>query len=37
MYAADAPAFDESIFHMGVPMFGICYGMQVKSFLLARF
>jgi len=29
VYAANAPAFDEQVLHLDVPVFGICYGFQV--------
>lgn len=31
VYAEGAPEFDESIFELGVPIFGICYGFQVMA------
>jgi len=31
VYEAGAPTFDESIFELGIPMFGICYGFQVMA------
>ena len=31
VYAQNAPAFDTSIFSLGIPIFGICYGFQVMA------
>lgn len=31
VYADGAPGFDESIFELGIPVFGICYGFQLMT------
>ncbi len=31
VYASEAPAFDNAIFDLGIPMFGICYGFQAMA------
>ena len=31
VYVDDAPAFDEQILDAGIPVFGICYGFQVRA------
>lgn len=31
VYAEGAPQFDDAIFGLGIPMFGICYGFQVMA------
>lgn len=34
VYDRDAPVISRDILHLGVPVLGICYGMQLISFLL---
>ncbi len=34
VYAADAPPFNRELLDAGVPILGLCYGMQLMSYLL---
>ena len=31
VYDADAPHVDPEVFNLGVPILGICYGLQVRD------
>lgn len=36
VYGENAPMCDKEIFNLGIPVLGICYGMQLISHLLRR-
>lgn len=33
VYSPKAPAFDKKLFELGIPILGICYGMQLMNFV----
>lgn len=35
VYDDDAPRVDPAVFDQGVPVFGICYGLQVRSIVFS--
>ncbi len=34
VYSDNSPKCDPELFHMGIPIFGICYGLQLMTFIL---
>jgi len=34
VYGKDAPRFSRELFEMGIPVLGVCYGLQLMSYLL---
>ena len=34
VYGSDSPAISEEVFHLGIPVLGICYGLQIMAHVL---